>query len=95
MKSPATCLSNPGSKLPIRQIFKMVAYQSQSDSHSLAASAIVNTERAKPSDDQSVYDLGWNDESKQDAKPWVRGMDNEDLWVLVRRLNKVFTRSMP
>ncbi|TQN65122.1 hypothetical protein CSHISOI_10308, partial [Colletotrichum shisoi] len=66
----------------------MAAYQPQSDSHSLAASTIVDTELAKPSEDQSVYDLGWNGEPKQDAKPWVRGMDNEDLWVLVRRLNK-------
>ncbi|WQF86745.1 hypothetical protein CDEST_11759 [Colletotrichum destructivum] len=66
----------------------MAAYQPQSDSHLLAASTIVNTEYAKPSEDQSVYDLGWSDEPKQDAKPWVRGMDNEDLWVLVRRLNK-------
>ncbi|GKT50081.1 uncharacterized protein ColSpa_10262 [Colletotrichum spaethianum] len=62
--------------------------QSQTRSHTLAASDYVNTNGAKLSEDRSVYDLGWNKDPDHDARPWIRGMHNEDIWVLVRRLNK-------
>ncbi|KZL70546.1 hypothetical protein CT0861_09889 [Colletotrichum tofieldiae] len=56
--------------------------QSQTRSHTLAASDIVDTNDAKLSEDGSVYDLGWNNSPDHDAKPWIRGMHNEDIWVL-------------
>ncbi|KAK1985287.1 hypothetical protein LZ30DRAFT_619723 [Colletotrichum cereale] len=62
--------------------------QSQTRSHTLAASDIVHTNNVKLSEDRSVYDLGWNEKPNHDAEPWIRGTHNEDIWVLVRRLNK-------
>lgn len=34
-------------------------------------------------------DLGWDTESKNIPDPLIYGIDNEDLWILVRRFNKV------
>jgi hypothetical protein len=38
---------------------------------------------------EEVVDLGWNEPKELVAKPLVGGMANEDLWLLVRRFNKV------
>ncbi|KAH8644288.1 hypothetical protein IG631_01752 [Alternaria alternata] len=39
-----------------------------------------------------VVDLGWNEPKELVAKPLVGGLGNEDLWLLVRRFNKVRAR---
>lgn len=36
-----------------------------------------------------VKDLGWNEPKEKIAEPLVGGIDNEELWLLVRRFNKV------
>lgn len=36
-----------------------------------------------------VKDLGWTEHVDQIPKPLVGGLPNEELWVLVRRFNKV------
>ena len=40
-------------------------------------------------DNAEVQDLGWNEDKEHIARPLVGGMDNEELWLLVRRFNKV------
>lgn len=43
-----------------------------------------------------VRDLGWNEHPENVPKPLVGGLPNEELWLLVRRFNKViFTASTP
>lgn len=37
---------------------------------------------------EEVLDLGWNEGKQEVAEPLVGGMDNEELWLLVRRFNK-------
>lgn len=37
---------------------------------------------------EEVRDLGWNEPKSQIAAPLVGGLENEELWVLVRRFNK-------
>jgi hypothetical protein len=39
--------------------------------------------------EEEVVDLGWNAPKEHVAKPLVGGLDNEDVWMLVRRFNKV------
>jgi hypothetical protein len=39
--------------------------------------------------DAEVVDLGWNESKEHVAAPLVGGLSNEDLWLLVRRFNKV------
>lgn len=39
--------------------------------------------------DNEVRDLGWNDHPDNVPKPLVGGLQNEDLWLLVRRFNRV------
>lgn len=36
-----------------------------------------------------VKDLGWNEHPKDVPKPLVGGLQNEDLWLLIRRFDKV------
>src|ERR1700743_342699 len=43
-------------------------------------------------DDDELLALGWNEAEEKIQKPLVGGMDNEELWVLVRRFNKVCCR---
>jgi len=38
---------------------------------------------------EEVKDLGWNEPKEDIAAPLVGGLDNETLWMLVRRFNKV------
>lgn len=38
-----------------------------------------------------VVNLGWNEREEEIVSPLVGGLNNEDLWLLVRRFNKVCT----
>lgn len=64
------------------------------DSHALAMQAAKSPlpeERgaAQVEHGNEVVDLGWNEPKEQIAAPLVGGLENEDLWLLVRRFNKV------
>jgi len=41
---------------------------------------------------EEVVDLGWNEPKELVARPLVGGLSNEDLWLLIRRFNKVGAR---
>jgi hypothetical protein len=41
--------------------------------------------------DEEVVDLGWNKQKENIAAPLLGGIVNEDLWLLIRRFNKVYT----
>jgi hypothetical protein len=64
------------------------------ESHALAMEAAKATHPAEAGAAQvqhaeEVVDLGWNEPKELIAKPLVGGLSNEDLWLLVRRFNKV------
>jgi hypothetical protein len=62
------------------------------ESHALAMEAANNPElagAAQIAHGEEVIDLGWNEPKEQMAAPLVGGLGNEDLWMLVRRFNKV------
>jgi hypothetical protein len=40
-------------------------------------------------DEPEVADLGWHEKKQDIAEPLVGGLGNEDLWMLIRRFNKV------
>jgi len=61
------------------------------ESHALALEAAKSPEvagAAQVEHAEEVVDLGWNEPKEQIPSPLVGGLDNEDLWVLVRRFNK-------
>ena len=59
-------------------------------SHSLATGDHSNKGRAQVEhEDPEVLDLGWNEEKQNIPRPLVGGMGNEELWMLIRRFNKV------
>ena len=60
------------------------------DSHALAVENHEKKGAAQLPHDQEVVDLGWNEPGDRIASPLVGGLSNEDLWVLVRRFNKVW-----
>lgn len=62
-------------------------------SHALAMADHDEKGAAQESHGAEVKDLGWNEPLEAIANPLVGGMHNEDLWVLIRRFNKV--RSTP
>ena len=41
-------------------------------------------------DTEEVVNLGWNEPKQNIIAPLVGGMDNEELWLLIRRFNKVW-----
>jgi len=57
-------------------------------SHALATGAREGEGVTQPDDDEDVVDLGWNEKKQDIAAPLVHGIDNEELWLLVRRFNK-------
>lgn len=44
---------------------------------------------AQQSHGAEVQDLGWNEPKEQIPAPLVGGLENEELWILIRRFNKV------
>ena len=62
------------------------------ESHALAMEATKSPEElgaAQETHEEEVMNLGWNEPKEQVASPLVGGLDNEELWMLVRRFNKV------
>jgi len=57
-------------------------------SHALAMADHEVKGVAQQNHDDEVQDLGWNEPKNKIAAPLVGGLDNEELWVLVRRFNK-------
>ena len=58
-------------------------------SHALATSPTEEVGLVQLDHDEEVKDLGWNEPKEAIPAPLVGGMENEDLWVLVRRFDKV------
>jgi hypothetical protein len=58
-------------------------------SHALAQADVEVKGVAQLAHNAEVKDLGWNEPPENIPAPLVGGMDNEELWVLVRRFNKV------
>lgn len=58
-------------------------------SHALAVAEHEEKGAAQEDHDKEVIDLGWNEHSDQIPKPLVGGLGNEELWMLVRRFDKV------
>lgn len=44
---------------------------------------------AQKEHDEEVVDLGWGEPKEEVVEPLVGGLGNEELWMLVRRFNKV------
>ncbi|KAK4675097.1 hypothetical protein QC764_501400 [Podospora pseudoanserina] len=62
----------------------------QTLSHALATEGTTEHPQgiAQLDHDEEVRDLGWNEPKQEIPAPLVGGMDNEELWMLVRRFNK-------
>ena len=66
--------------------------ESPTSSHALATSPVDPAERGSAQlahGNVDVKDLGWQDSAAQIANPLIGGLPNEELWVLIRRFNKV------
>ncbi|CAJ2508505.1 Uu.00g135310.m01.CDS01 [Anthostomella pinea] len=57
-------------------------------SHALAMDDHDEKGLAQQYHDDEVVDLGWNEQKNHIAAPLVGGMNNDDLWLLIRRFNK-------
>jgi len=65
-------------------------HEGSTASHALATSPSLEEPGLVQLDhDEEVKDLGWNQPKEGIPAPLVGGMENEDLWVLVRRFDKV------
>jgi hypothetical protein len=58
-------------------------------SHALASEAREGQGPGQSNHEKDVLDLGWNERKQDITAPLVAGMDNDELWLLVRRFNKV------
>lgn len=64
--------------------------QEPTASHALAiADHDIKGHAQQDHDDNEVLNLGWNEPKEHIPTPLVGGIHNEDLWILVRRFNKV------
>jgi hypothetical protein len=60
------------------------------ESHALAEASHEEKGAAQEAhNEMEVKDLGWNEHPKDIPKPLVGGLPNSELWLLVRRFNKV------
>lgn len=63
--------------------------QEATASHVLALSRPEDKGAAQVDRDGEVADLGWSAPAGKIPDPLVAGIPNEDLWLLIRRFNKV------
>lgn len=93
--APARSYDNPiGPQVQPVQVVKPVdaAPENQpTDSHALAAAEPEEKGYAQThsASSTSVRDLGWHNDSSSIPRPLIAGLPNDDLWVLLRRFNKV------
>ena len=67
-----------------------VTSDAPTDSHALAGAD--HDEKGAVQEEHfgaEVRDLGWVDKPKEEVAPLVGGLKNEELWMLIRRFNKV------
>lgn len=104
-KTPTSAESAPGTTfsdfLPIPTDAQPVTEPNQQDlsnsladeptlSHSLAMTDHDEKGAAQEHhEEEDVANLGWNQRKEAIAAPLVGGIDNEELWLLLRRFNKV------
>jgi hypothetical protein len=58
-------------------------------SHAVATEAQDDHGHVQQHPEKDVLNLGWNERKEAIAAPLIGGMDNEELWMLTRRFNKV------
>jgi hypothetical protein len=58
-------------------------------SHSLAVMEHDEIGHAQEQHDEMVQNLGWHEQDDNIPNPLVGGLPNEELWLLLRRFNKV------
>ena len=58
-------------------------------SHGLAMADHDEKGVAQEAHDHEVMDLGWHESNQRIPDPLVGGLANDDLWILIRRFNKV------
>lgn len=82
----------PDTTAPVTDPHKKEVAQSLDDeptlSHALATTELEEKGAAQQDHDEEVVNLGWNEPKENIENPLVGGIDNEDLWLLVRRFNK-------
>ncbi len=74
---------------PGKEETSQTLHEEASMSHALAVSDHDEKGLAQHAHDLEVKDVGWNEAEKNIPSPLVGGLANDDLWVLVRRFNKV------
>jgi hypothetical protein len=75
--------------IPSKHESARVLHEGPTASHALATAPAEVTGLVQQDHDEEVRDLGWNEPKEAIPAPLVGGMENEDLWVLVRRFDKV------
>lgn len=65
-------------------------------SHALATAETAEDEKGLVQEDHDleVKDLGWNKPKQKIPSPLVGGIENEELWLLIRRFNKVYDNAL-
>ena len=61
-------------------------------SHALAIADHDEKGHAQETHNDEIKDLGWHEDEDKLANPLVGALPNEELWLLIRRFNKVTTQ---
>lgn len=65
-------------------------HNAPTDSHALARAEVEEPSLIHTSpDDEATTDIGWRQQPHEFDEHIVGGIPNEDLWMLIRRFNKV------
>jgi len=91
---PAVAGPQPGAmnapKVDEPEIVEAAPEEHPTDSHELANADHEEKGAAQVDHGQTeVRDLGWNENPSEIPNPVVGGLQNEELWTLIRRFNKV------
>ena len=95
LSHPEDLLSHPETDPTVYEGKATTLVDAPTESHELALEAARGnnpdhgTGRAQVAHGQEVLDLGWNERKEHIDSPLVGGLSNEEVWLLVRRFNKV------
>ena len=94
--SPTTAkkAENPSDDAPDTSIARSLG--KKTDSHALATAdidvkgTVQSASDTSSSDENEVANLGWHRADEADGEPFLGGWTNEEIWLFIRRFNKVY-----
>jgi hypothetical protein len=82
-------IDDPGAQTTVHESFESTRTHQSGGVHHGSTAAHAHEPGPAQTGHAEEVDLGWDTKPEGISNPLIAGLDNEDLWTLIRRFNKV------